>query len=903
MEFTRIAVSCPHCGSITHALRTMNLMSRHRFVISSGRARVALIDLERSTHFKRVHNIQTLGAMTNASDSSIERAFATCVTLADPPGGERAWMPARATQCDSCGATFQTPEKGDLAGSVDITVEKLEFTQFDSLSADRQENAVRLGSLEVGIGTLPDTPFQPGAGESGVAETVGALQPLEIRLADVAIGVEDLRATDFRGDGVATADYVLAVDVLPDTQGFDRLDSTADACLLLPSAPFDADSELIFFTDSGSTEEARSPLVTDVEAAIEGAQNIDAVEQVAETSVTYAANQQAHHSTASTGDEAQSPESPVDSDREPGRMTEMRFKVRDALEDGLRRASEWAVRSKGVATAARGIAAKAAELTEAMASRLAGITQRHEWSVKWIPASKVSGIVRKYVGDHWNGRHSLMQSWGVNVVLINMPFYAAFKLINAADRIQSDPVTWARSLLILGLIAAPVVMWQAVGVWRAAGRVGIPDVVSASRYQRVAARCAVAIFVWLPVSGLMLGWPFMKGVVSVASNAGNGASVIVAGKDGSSIWVTGEIGFGLADQVSEALLANPNAQEIVLNLKGGRIVEARKLANLIASRPGLRTRTEEVCASACVLPFMAGRERILGNRAALGFHRYYTSGDVSKQTDLQTIINEDRAYMKLRGVHDWFLDKAFATSHEDVWAPAPAELFSAGVITGFDAGAAVIGEAKYMHLRLEQLAKQLDRIPWFSAMRRYDPFVTDKALGNMRALLAKGLVEEHIDRVMEEAALELGARHVQRASDASVNRLIEAKIKTLKSLQSDPAQCRQYIEPVENPNPNAPPAVSLDLLQEELLILKDVIASSASAPSAPMASSEATHVTKPILFNLMAKHGISGQKFFSPDRSTLSDQQVCAMALTVYELLMEIPAEERAGYFRFLNQS
>src|SRR6185503_17987029 len=96
-------------------------------------------------------------------------------------------------------------------------------------------------------------------------------------------------------------------------------------------------------------------------------------------------------------------------------------------------------------------------------------------------------------------------------------------------------------------------------------------------------------------------------------------------RDATELEVRGAIAFGLTDQVRAALDASPSIRLVHLNSNGGRLSEARKLRDLIAER-GLTTFTATGCLSACTIAYAAGKTRLIGREAALGFHRYAFPG-------------------------------------------------------------------------------------------------------------------------------------------------------------------------------------------------------------------------------------------------------------------------------------
>ena len=78
---------------------------------------------------------------------------------------------------------------------------------------------------------------------------------------------------------------------------------------------------------------------------------------------------------------------------------------------------------------------------------------------------------------------------------------------------------------------------------------------------------------------------------------------------------------------------------------------------------------------------MAGKERILGTDARLGFHAYDFPGLSQDQL---------KRASQSRGVNSAFVDKAFGVSSETLWYPTMQELILNGVVTHIDNGSEVI---------------------------------------------------------------------------------------------------------------------------------------------------------------------------------------------------------------------
>jgi hypothetical protein len=155
--------------------------------------------------------------------------------------------------------------------------------------------------------------------------------------------------------------------------------------------------------------------------------------------------------------------------------------------------------------------------------------------------------------------------------------------------------------------------------------------------------------------------------------------VIRAIRQGTEITLSGEILYGMAQDLRRVMEANPAAMVIHLNSPGGEVFEAREMVQLVRRR-GLTTTIDQYCMSACTLVFLAGHERYLAPDAELGFHRSRAVDMGPAETD--SIYRVDRDYMLSLGLPAAFVDKAFSTPSSSIWIPTDRELTAAGAITG-----------------------------------------------------------------------------------------------------------------------------------------------------------------------------------------------------------------------------
>ena len=165
--------------------------------------------------------------------------------------------------------------------------------------------------------------------------------------------------------------------------------------------------------------------------------------------------------------------------------------------------------------------------------------------------------------------------------------------------------------------------------------------------------------------------------------------------DGETIYLVGEIRGDTFLRFDALLLSAPKVKTVSLASVGGLVLEARLVAALVRKHQ-LSTYVEFYCASACTQIFAAGRERVLGKDAKLGFHQGVSIGSdgktgtsdavtdrkLSPTTVFGLSANDTLRYAyQGAGFKQSFIDRVMAVDHDTMWLPTTQELREAQVIT------------------------------------------------------------------------------------------------------------------------------------------------------------------------------------------------------------------------------
>lgn len=262
---------------------------------------------------------------------------------------------------------------------------------------------------------------------------------------------------------------------------------------------------------------------------------------------------------------------------------------------------------------------------------------------------------------HWLGQIALLPTCLLTLLGLRL-------LLNQVS--TARPQDWPFALaLAFTLLSSLVFAWQLVGGVRAVSKVHDLLITTA---------VALAMFVTaaLFLVSEMKYWT-ARSTETPAQPAPPAKPQPMVVRDGT-VQITGLINFETLNRFDATLRARSDLRRVDLKSDGGHVPTARALAARIQVA-GLATRAVGLCASACTLIFMAGKQRSIAPGAGLGFHAYR----MEQANPFHSIPDEearDRAYLRSRGVSESFIGRAFATSPDQLWRPTLQELRAAGLL-------------------------------------------------------------------------------------------------------------------------------------------------------------------------------------------------------------------------------
>jgi len=284
----------------------------------------------------------------------------------------------------------------------------------------------------------------------------------------------------------------------------------------------------------------------------------------------------------------------------------------------------------------------------------------------------------KYIRRHWRGELSLVTSFWVNYVLLNI--FLNITIVFSGFICRSRGY-WGGMFfveLFVGVCLLIVYPWQAIGIWRACNshiqihkRHIWPHIIQFVIFLTIMANImGVVEFTTDPTIFYFLGMKTNQEQYSLTLT-----------HDTTIINFKGELTYGVSSEVKKILKKHHNIEGIILSTEGGQSVEGALLARLIYDY-SLNTYAYDKCYSAGTTAFIAGENRFLIEEAKLGFHRSELFETTNNTFRKFLILRRQAYWFTLKGIKKDFIAKIFNTPNDSIWCPGIEELLNAGVING-----------------------------------------------------------------------------------------------------------------------------------------------------------------------------------------------------------------------------
>ena len=505
-------------------------------------------------------------------------------------------------------------------------------------------------------------------------------------------------------------------------------------------------------------------------------------------------------------------------------------------------------------------------------------------------AAKARGLF-SFIRAHFQGDYSLGRSyWGHAlpasfIVPILTFLFVPWLSNNFAARHGSS------AIIVLSGLSLIIWFWAVKGTWASASR----------HVERGGSRSWVIVVKVLLVFGALKTFGDVYGQravldeylqVALGKQFGLDTRFQVRA-DGRSILLFGGINDGAADRLERELQVNSGITTVVLDSEGGWVREGNLIANVIRKRQ-LNTYVERTCASACVLAFLAGKERAAAPNAKLGFH---TGRRIGTSATASVDASDFEAVYRSAGLSESFIRQAASTPYSSMWHPSHAEMLSAGVLTRRSFGgetAAIATEIKSK----EAVVRGFTQFEAFAILAQRDPQAFNQVVEAAWAQAQKGATDAEVLASARAHLMVILPRYFVLATDATLVEYQALIVDQLKAARAkDAGTCVELAFPSGNPIRIAT-AVSHDLQLRELSLLtkmmKEVDPARRIYPSTEAVASVAQRATlrmTPDQFRVFAD---------AAARANAPASSVCDAAVAFMMGLNEIPLAERGSSLRVL---
>ena len=283
-----------------------------------------------------------------------------------------------------------------------------------------------------------------------------------------------------------------------------------------------------------------------------------------------------------------------------------------------------------------------------------------------------------YFVRHWRGELSLPFAYWINGCLFAGGLSIALQVAVTGMEAAGYSLR-SISFAVIGyfLLSVSLWLWSVVGIWRSADS---HVVNGGSRGWATTAKAMVVLGALAMSQSLMENViPQMREFWLIATGRDPlGELDLKISSDGKTLTLTGAFREGSASKLETLLGAAPSVTSIALNSYGGRLLEAKRIADVVW-RKQLDTFVEVKCESACTYVFLAGRDRAATPNAKIGFHQPSFEGLSAEE---QAQITEDMLNVyRAAQIPKSFLTRIEQTPSSDMWYPTREELISANVVT------------------------------------------------------------------------------------------------------------------------------------------------------------------------------------------------------------------------------
>lgn len=488
-----------------------------------------------------------------------------------------------------------------------------------------------------------------------------------------------------------------------------------------------------------------------------------------------------------------------------------------------------------------------------------------------------------YLSRHWKGELSLAQSFWVNTVLVNLCVSIISKM--GASAPITNLIGVATFIVLYWSVALCLQTWQSVGVWRSASKSEIPTMGNI-------AKGVIVLFALQSVFGLYRGvFPQVREAYRmVAGDSQIEDFKVTVLPSGKAVEFYGGLKLGASKRLKEVLDSAPYITLIHLETLGGRYAEALEMAKIVKDRK-LSTYVPNICASAGVVVFLAGKERTAKNNAKIGFH----SGTFAGKTWAEANKFIEKIFIDA-GVSKDFI--ARVTKSVEMVYPSIAELYLENIVTRITKGDGFsLGTYDLAKNTLENFRKSFLDEEMFLALSNARPkeFETLIQLGHKD--LQQGESYANIGKRFQPLLMETVAPRWATASDSVMLLWLDYTMTFIRDNMNDcPAEVIKKL--------NNQPDVDMGKFKKWPVKKEQHIYATILAERPVSFPPERKERAKVAFDKISAETATPGEvQLLIKTPAPTSDEdlkKICEYMLRVYEAVNKLPAEQKADVCRFL---
>lgn len=505
---------------------------------------------------------------------------------------------------------------------------------------------------------------------------------------------------------------------------------------------------------------------------------------------------------------------------------------------------------------------------------------------------------RNYFARHWRGELSLGVSYWINGIFAQAVIVAVAKSFGSlGDAVSLKSV--AIGCISFYLFSFAMSVWQIVGTWRSAS----------NHVARGGQLCwAGTAKVVLVLSALTL----LKSTVSTTVPQITEFAKIIAGDTGipkfevrvlpggSEIEFRGGLRAGSAKELERIVNAVPQAKVLHLNSGGGRISEGEQMARIVRER-GLITYTSERCLSAATLVFLAGKERVVSERAKLGFH----SGSFPGMTAEQRRYGDEliRQIMRSAKISDDFINHVLATPPSDMWYPSVAEMRQAGVITGRSYGERFAVSGLLLRSSSpKEIDEAFSKLPGYGAIKDVEPTAYWQMVNGFCAAIQSGKSEAEAQDLLRQKSDELLVKYLPQASDEALLALRDLWVELLERFKDkDSRACVALFSTKRDGSKRDLARLAAQWSgTNNLTVIDKVLRSKLEGPPPRLNAKDAKQALAGINGRLSQKFGDDLELLAKEDQWLDHSREVCEMLWTTYRETKMVPKQGQGNLLRYM---